>query len=157
VASRDDVVKLVRAITPEEATARLDAVRDYAIKLPASNGKSATVGFCWGGERSFAYATAQPALRGAVVYYGVSPQTADLVRIKAPVLGLYGSDDERVDATVGPAEAEMKRLGKSYEVHTYEGAGHGFLRAQSGRDGQNLKATRGAWPRTIAFLRQMLE
>jgi hypothetical protein len=50
VASRDDVVKLVRAISPEEATARLNAVRDYAIKLPAANGKSASVGFCWGGR-----------------------------------------------------------------------------------------------------------
>jgi carboxymethylenebutenolidase len=157
VAGRDDVVKLVRAITPEEATARLEAVRDYAIKLPAANGKSATVGFCWGGERSFSYATAQPALRGAVVYYGISPPTADLARIKAPVLGLYGSDDERVDATVGPADAEMKRLGKSYEVHTYEGAGHGFLRQQSGRDGANLKAAKQAWPRTVAFLRQVLD
>ena len=157
VASADDVVKLVHAITPEEATARLDAVRDYAIKLPAANGKSASLGFCWGGERSFAYATAQPALLSAVVYYGVSPATADLARIKAPVLAMYGSDDARVDATVGPAEAEMKKLGKSYEVHTYEGAGHGFLRQQSGRDGANLKATQQAWPRTIAFLRQLLE
>jgi carboxymethylenebutenolidase len=157
VASRDEVVKLVRAITPGEATARLDAVRDFAVKLPAANGKSASLGFCWGGERSFAYATAQPALRGAVVYYGVSPEAADLARIKAPVLGLYGSDDERVNATVGPAEAEMKKLGKTYEVHTYEGAGHGFLRAQSGRDGANLKATQQAWPRTIAFLRQVLD
>ena len=131
-------------------------MRDYAIKLPASNGKSASVGFCWGGERSFAYAAAQPALRGAVVYYGVSPPTAALARIKAPVLGLYGGDDERVGATVGPADAEMKRLGKSYEV-TYEGAGHGFLRQQSGRDGANLKAAKQAWPRTVAFLRQVLD
>jgi carboxymethylenebutenolidase len=146
----------VRAITPEEATARLDAVRDYASKLPAANGKTATIGFCWGGARSFAYAAAQPALKGAVVYYGVSPEAADLARIKAPVLGLYGGDDERVNATVGPAQAEMKKLGKSYEVHIYEGAGHGFLRQQSGRDGANLKATRQAWPRMIVFLRQIL-
>jgi carboxymethylenebutenolidase len=157
VPSRDDVVKLVRAITPEEATARLNAVRDFALKLPAANGKSATIGFCWGGARSFAYAAAQPALQAAVVYYGSSPDAAALAGIKAPVLGLYGSDDERVNATVGPAEAEMKKLGKSYEVQTYDGAGHGFLRAQSGREGANLKATQQAWPRTVAFLRQHLE
>jgi len=156
-ASRDDVVKLVRAITPEEATARLDAARDYALKLPAANGKTATIGFCWGGARSFAYAVSQPALQAAVVYYGTSPAPADLARVKAPVLGLYGSDDERVNATVGPAEAEMKKLGKAYEVHTYAGAGHGFLRGQSGREGKNLEATRQAWPRTIAFLRQHLD
>jgi carboxymethylenebutenolidase len=157
VAGRDDVVKLVRAITPDEATARLNAVRDHALKLRAANGKSASIGFCWGGERSCAYATAQPALKGAVVYYGVSPEAADLARINAPVLGMYGSDDERVNATVGPAQAEMKRLGKAYEVHTYEGAGHGFLRQQSGRDGANLKATQQAWPATIAFLRKALD
>src|SRR5207247_10055409 len=146
VPDRDDVVTLVRAIAPEEATARLNAVRDPAVKLPAANGKSASIGFCWGGERSFAYATAQPALLGAVVYYGVSPVAADLARIKAPVLGMYGSDDARVDATGGPAAAEVKEPGKSYEVHTYEGAGHGFLRQQSGRDGANLKAAKQAWP-----------
>jgi len=153
VASRDDVVKLVRALAPGQAMARLDAVRDYAVRLPAANGKSATVGFCWGGGTSFAYAAAQPALNAAVVYYGIAPDAAALSRIHAPVLGLYGGDDARVDATIGPAETEMKRLGKSYEPHVFAGAGHGFLRQQDGRDGANLKATREAWPRTLAFLR----
>lgn len=156
-ASRDDVVKLVRAVTPEEGTARLDAVRAYAIKLPAASGKSATIGFCWGGARSFAYASSQPALDAAVVYYGTSPEAADLARVKAPVLGHYGGDDARVNATIAPAEAEMKKLGKTYEPHVYEGAGHGFLRAQSGREGANLKGTQQAWPRTIAFLRERLK
>jgi len=157
-ASRDDVVKLVRGLSPEDATARLDAVRDYAVKLPAANGKSATLGFCWGGGRSFSYAASQPALNAAVVFYGVSPEAADdLARIKAPVLGHYGGDDARVNATVGPAEAEMKKLGKTYEPHTYDGAGHGFLRAQGDRDGANLKATQQAWPRTLAFLREHLK
>jgi carboxymethylenebutenolidase len=157
VSSRDDVVKLVRGIAPEDATARLNAVRDYALKIPAANGKFATLGFCWGGARSFAYAAAQPDLDAAVVFYGTSPETADLARIKAPVLGLYGSDDARVNATIGPAEAEMKKLGKTYEPNIYQGAGHGFLRAQADREGANLKATQQAWPRTLAFLRQHLK
>lgn len=157
VASRDDVVKLVRGLTPEDATARLNAVHDWAVKLPAANGKSATLGFCWGGARSFAYAAAQPALDAAVVFYGTSPEAADLARIKAPVLGHYGSDDARVNATIPPAEAEMKKLGKSYEPNVYEGAGHGFLRAQEAREGANLKATQQAWPRTLAFLREHLK
>ncbi len=84
VSSRDDVVALTRGISPEEANKRLDAVRDWAIKLPAANGKSATVGFCWGGGRSFAYAGAQPGLDGAVVYYGASPDAPILGTIKAP-------------------------------------------------------------------------
>ena len=157
VASRDDVVKLVRESTPEETVSRLNAVRVYALKLPAANGKVATIGFCWGGGRSFAYAAAQPALGAAVVYYGTSPETPALAAVRAPVLGLYGGDDARVNATVGPAEAEMKKLGKTYEPHIYDGAGHGFLRQQYGRDGANMKATREAWPRTIAFLRERLK
>jgi carboxymethylenebutenolidase len=157
VTSRDDVVKLVRGLTPEETTARLNAVHDWAVKLPAANGKSATIGFCWGGARSFAYAAAQPALDAAVVYYGASPEAAMLSQVKAPVLGLYGGDDARVNATIEPAQAELKKLGKSYEPNIYEGAGHGFLRAQEGRDGSNMKATQQAWPRSVAFLRQHLK
>jgi carboxymethylenebutenolidase len=156
-ASRDDVVALVRALTPAEATARLNAVRDYAVHLPAANGKAATIGFCWGGGRSFAYAASQPTLAGAVVYYGTPPEAADMARIKAPVLGFYGGDDARVTATVAAAETEMKKLGKTYEPHVFEGAGHGFLRAQDDRNGANLKATQQAWPRTVAFLRDQLK
>jgi len=154
VASRDDIVALVRGLTPDKVAARLDAVRGYARKLPAASGKSATIGFCWGGAASFAYATVQPGLDAAVVYYGTSPDPSALAGIKAPVLGLYGSDDARVNATVPATEAEMKKLGKILETHTYEGAGHGFLRQQDGRDGANLKAAREAWPATIAFLKK---
>jgi dienelactone hydrolase len=83
-----------------------------------------------------AYAVAQPALNAAVVYYAMSPETAALGAVRAPVLGLYGADDARVNASIGPAEAEMKkRLSKGYEPHVYDGAGHGFLRQQYGRDG----------------------
>jgi len=155
-ASRDDVVKLVRGISPEDANARLDAVRAWAIGLPAANGRTATIGFCWGGARSFSYAAAQPALDAAVVYYGTSPETAELAKIRAPVVGLYGGDDARVNATIPAAETEMKRLGKVYEPNIYEGAGHGFLRQQDGKEGANLRATEKAWPRTVAFLRERL-
>lgn len=153
-ASRDDVVKLIRALTPDETKGRLDAVRDWAVKLPSANGRSATIGFCWGGTASFAYAAAQPSLNAAVVYYGTAPEAAAMATIKAPVLGNYGGDDARVTATVAPAEEAMKKAGKTYEPHVYAGAGHGFLRQQSGKDGANAKATREAWPRTIAFLRE---
>lgn len=74
VASRDDVVKLVRGLTPEETQARLDAVRAYAMKLPAATGKVATMGFCWGGARSFGYAASEPPIQAAVVFYGTSPE-----------------------------------------------------------------------------------
>ena len=153
---RDDVVKLVRALSPEDANARLDAVRAWAMQLPAANGKIATIGFCWGGARSFGYAAAQPALDAAVVYYGTSPEAPELARVRAPVLAHYGGDDARVNATILPAEAEMRRLGKTYEPHIYAGAGHGFLRQQDGREMANRKAAEQAWPRTVAFLKERL-
>lgn len=153
---RDEVVKLIRGLSPEETMKRLNAVREYAIHLPSANGKCATVGFCWGGTNSFLYATTRPDLRAAVVYYGTSPDSALLAKITAPVLGNYGGDDARVDATVPPAAEVMKKLGKVFEYELYEGAGHGFLRQQSGRDGANMRATEKAWPKTLAFLKKYL-
>ncbi len=155
VTSRDDAMKLVRGLKPEEVVTKLNAVREYGMKLPAANGKTATIGFCWGGAQSFAYAAAQPDLNAAVVYYGTSPsEPAAFEKIKAPVLGLYGSDDERVNATIKPAAEAMKAGGKTYVPNIYEGAGHGFLRQQDGKDGANMKAAQQAWPATVKFLKE---
>jgi carboxymethylenebutenolidase len=152
---RDEVTKAVREVKIDEVTTVLNATRDYAAKLPAATAKFATVGFCWGGTQSFAYAARQPDLSAAVVYYGTSPSDAkDFEKIKAPVLGLYGSDDARVDATIPPAQEQMNKLGKEYTPHLFDGAGHGFLRGQSERDGANLKAAQQAWPLTIEFLKK---
>lgn len=153
-AGRDEVTKAVRSITPEEATEGLNAVRAYGMKLPASNGKTATIGFCWGGAQSFAYATKQPALNAAIVYYGTSPSDEELKTLSVPVLGLYGSDDARVNKTIEPAQAAIKAAGKSYAPHIYDSAGHGFLRQQDGKDGANQKASQQAWTETIKFLRE---
>ncbi len=156
-ASRDDVTKAVSGLPRDEVLARLNAVRAYASTLPAANGKIATIGFCWGGTTSFAYAVAQPQLDAAVVYYGAAPpDLAPLATVRAPVLGLYGGDDARITATIAATKAKMTELGKSYEPHVFPGAGHGFLRAQSGQDGANLAAARQAWPLTIVFLRRAL-
>ncbi|HWP82197.1 MAG TPA: dienelactone hydrolase family protein [Bacteroidota bacterium] len=154
--SRDDVVKTIRSLTSEQVAAKLNAVRAWAVKLPAANGKSATVGYCWGGARSFEYAAAQPDLNAAIVFYGTSPDSLTLTKVRAPVLGLYGGDDARVNVTIEPAAAVMKKLGKVYEYEIYEGAGHGFLRAQSGRDGANLKASQKAWPKMLEFLKKSM-
>lgn len=153
-AGRDDVIKAIRSLQSNEVTADLNAVRDYGLKLPAASGKTATVGFCWGGGQSFAYAAHQPELNAAVVYYGVPPAADELAKIKAPVLGLYGGNDNRVTSTVEKATAEMKKLGREYSPHIFAGAGHGFLRAQDAQSGANLKAAEQAWPLTISFLRE---
>ena len=61
-----------------------------------------------------------------------------------------------MNATIGPASEEMKKLGKVYEVEIYEGAGHGFLRQQYGRDGANMRAAQQAWKRMLGFLKKHL-
>ena len=155
---RDNVVAMVRNLTPEMSMARVDAVREYARTIPAASDEVGVVGFCWGGGTSFAYAVHQPDLDAAVVYYGTSPAAdAPYANINAPVLGLYGGDDQRVDATIPTAEAAMSRLGKSYETEIYPGAGHGFLRAQTDREGANMNATQQAWDRTPTDLTDTLD
>ena len=158
MASADAARKAISGVTAAEAAKRLDAVRAYAVKIPAANGKTATMGFCWGGARSFEYAVAQPALDAAIVFYGTSPQNAgDFEKIHAAVLGLYGGDDARVNATIAPASLQMTKLGKVFEHEIYDGAGHGFVGSQADRAGANYRATEKAWPRALAFLEQHLK
>ena len=156
-AGRQEAVALVRGLRIEDVARRLTSVARYGTALPASNGKSGCVGFCWGGGVSFDFAGNEDRLSAAVVYYGRSSDKRTLRRIHAPVLGLYGGDDARVNATIPDAAREMRSLGKSYTPHTFEGAGHGFLRQQSGRNGANLAAAQKAWPLTVEFLREQLE
>jgi len=73
------------------------------------------------------------------------------------VQGHYGGDDQRVNATIPAAREQMKKINKTYDPHVYDGAGHGFLRAQSDRNGANLKAAQQAWPATIEFIRKNTE
>jgi carboxymethylenebutenolidase len=161
----DNVRGAIMGLKRPEVMADLNATREYALKLPSANGKTATIGFCWGGGQSFAYAAAQPGLNAAAVYYGTPPMHADpsgkmvpdetqLAKITAPVAGFYGGSDNRVTGTVEPTVPAMKTLNKPYTPHIYDGAGHGFLRQQDGQGGANMKATEQAWPATIAFLRE---
>ena len=154
--SPEDARKMNSALDPAEVVSRLNAVAAWATKLPAAAPQFGVIGFCWGGGISFHYATEQPDLGAAVVYYGVSPAAQALARVRAPVLGLYGGDDARVTGTVPAARQEMKRLGRRYDAEIYDGAGHAFLRQQDGREGANLRAAEKAWPRTVQFLKETL-
>lgn len=153
---RDSAVATVRALDPAQVQRRIDAVARYGTALPAALPRYGIVGFCWGGSVAFAHAAHAPSLGASVVYYGTSPGAEQLRGVRAPVLGLYGENDARVNATVPPADSAMRALGKAFEHETYPGAGHGFLRQQDGHDGANLAAARAAWPRTIAWFRQHL-
>ncbi len=126
-ASQDAAVKAVSGLDPDVVMADLDAAADYGKKLPAANGKIAVTGFCWGGSKSFAFAAHRKDLSAAFVFYGTGP--ADVSTVFAPVYGFYGGNDARVDATIPVTTSAMKAAGKKYEAVTYDGAGHGFMRA----------------------------
>jgi carboxymethylenebutenolidase len=147
----------IRTLQTADVQRQLAAVGQYGMSLPAAERRYGIVGFCWGGSTSFMQAVSSPSGLGAsAVYYGTSPADSLLPRVKIPVIGLYGGDDARVDATVPPAVEAMRALGKTFEPHTFAGAGHGFLRQQDGKDGANLSASRQAWPLTLAFFRTYL-
>jgi carboxymethylenebutenolidase len=130
---QDAVTKAVSGLNPDGVTADVDAAADYGKNLPAANGKLASVGFCWGGGKSFAFATQRKDLSAAFVFYGPGP--ADVTTITAPVYGFYAGNDARIGATIPATTEAMKAAGKKYQPVTYDGAGHGFMRA--GEDPNN--------------------
>jgi carboxymethylenebutenolidase len=154
---RSSVTQAIGQLPPDQITADLNAVADYVKKLPASNGKVAVAGFCWGGSQSFRFATNRPTLVAAFVFYGTGPDTPGAVaRIKGPVYGFYGGNDARVGATVPRSQELMKQAGKTYEPVTYEGAGHGFMRA--GEDPANtVEGNKTAHDQAWARWKEMLK
>lgn len=146
----------IRTLAAADVQRDILATARYGMGLPAARKTYGVVGFCWGGGTSFAHAVASPELGASVVYYGTSPASAELDRVRAPVLGLYGENDARVDATIPPADSTMKALGKTYTYRIFPGAGHGFLRQQDGQAGANLAAAKQAWPLTVAWFRKYL-
>jgi carboxymethylenebutenolidase len=148
----------IRTLDPNVVQRQLHAVAQYGMALPAAAPKYGVVGFCWGGTKSFEHALHSTEVDAVVVYYGGTPPNADFTVVRAPVLGLYGGDDNRVNATIPAADSGMRAAGKSYESHVFSGAGHGFLRAQSDtlRGPPNRAGSAEAWPLTIAFFRKHL-
>ena len=148
------VREAVSKLNPDQITADLNAVADYALKLPAASGKLFVAGFCWGGGQSFRFATNRADLAAAFVFYGGPPDKNAMARIKAPVYGFYAGNDARIDATIPDTVTAMKAAGKTYEPVTYEGAGHGFMRAGEAPDasGANRKARTDAWARWKSLL-----
>lgn len=155
-ASMDATTKAVSGLDPAVVLADLDAAADYGKHLPAANGKIAVAGFCWGGGKSFAFAAHRKDLSAAFVFYGPGP--ADVSTISAPVYGFYAGLDGRIGATVPATTDAMKAAGKAYEPVTYDGAGHGFMRA--GEDPGNTvpgneTAREQGFSRLVKLLKEM--
>jgi carboxymethylenebutenolidase len=148
---------VVGKVTDDDKVRILNDTRAYALALPSANGKVGIVGFCWGGGTAFLYARKQPALNAAVSYYGPMPgDPAEFATTKAPVLGLYGGNDSRVNANIDKAKEGMAKAGATYEPHVFDGAGHGFLRQQNGSANNpgNMKAAEDAWKLTVDWLKK---
>jgi carboxymethylenebutenolidase len=154
--SQDAAIKAVSTLDANAVLADLDAAADYAKQIPAANGTIAPVGFCWGGGKSFAFAAHRKDLSAAFVFYGSAP--SDVSTITAPVYGFYAANDARITSTVPATVSAMKAAGKKYEPVTYDGAGHGFMRA--GEDPANTvpgnkTARKQAFSRLVALLKNL--
>jgi carboxymethylenebutenolidase len=147
-------MEAVSHLNPDQVTADLNAAADYGLKLPASSGKLFVGGFCWGGGQTFRFATNRGDLSAAFVFYGPPPDKDAMARIKAPVYGFYAGDDARIGATVPGTIEQMKAAGKTFDPVTYDGAGHGFMRAGEAPDANdaNRKARTEAWERWKSLL-----
>lgn len=155
--SMDAITKAVSGLPADQVNADLNAVADYGLKLPAANGKLAVAGFCWGGGKTFAFATHRGGLSGAFVFYGPPPDTGAMANISAPVYGFYAGNDARIDATIPASVEAMKAAGKRFDPVTYDGAGHGFMRAGEAPDASpaNKKARDDAFERMTSLLKPL--
>jgi carboxymethylenebutenolidase len=151
---RNQATAAIRTVTSADVNRQISAVAKYAMALPSATQRYGVVGYCWGGGASFNHAVHTPTLGAAVVYYGTSPAPSAVSSITAPVLGLYGGTDARVNNSIPPVDSAMKALGKPFTPHIFEGAAHGFLRLTTPA---NVEASRKAWPLTVQFFKTHLE
>jgi carboxymethylenebutenolidase len=147
-------MEAVSKLNPDQVTADLNAVADYGLKIPSSNGKLFVGGFCWGGGQTFRFATNRGDLAAAFVFYGPPPDKDAMARIKAPIYGFFAGNDARIGAMIPDAITNMKAAGKTFDPVTYDGAGHGFMRAGEAPDAKDAdkKARTEAWERWKTLL-----
>ena len=140
----------------DQVTADLNAAYEYISQDSASTGEVAVVGFCWGGSQTFRYATNNPDITSAHVFYGTAPKNAEVYgQIQAPVYGYYGGNDNRVNSSIEDTEKYMKDAGKTYEYQIYDNAGHAFMRSGHEPDAQkgNKNAHDNAWERLLKLMK----
>lgn len=155
-ASEDAAREALMTLDPTQVQADLQTVADWAQTIPASDGTLVSAGFCWGGSQSFAFATENDDLDMTMVFYGTGPtDDAAYANVSSPVYGFYAGNDERVNATIPQSQEAMAAAGKTYEIETYDGAGHAFMRSGEDPSGDpaNVAARAAAWER----MKQLLE
>ena len=153
-AARDAIYQL----DPDQVTQDLQVVQEYIANVPASNGKTVVMGFCWGGSQTFRFATNDDEIAAALVFYGSAPeQASEIAKISAPVYGFYGENDQRINAGIPATEKMMQEAGKTYEYEIYPGAGHAYMRQGDDPQGsaESKKATADSWERIKAILEKI--
>ncbi len=112
----------------------LNAVADYGIKLSASDGRLFATGIGWGGTQSFRLGADRSDVAAVLVICGASPDNASVARVKGTIFGFYAANDERVNATVPPAQAAAKAANVVFEAVTYDGVGPDFMQSGDSPD-----------------------
>ncbi|MFB6340438.1 dienelactone hydrolase family protein [Saccharicrinis sp. FJH62] len=153
--SSDEARNAIYALTPDQVMNDLNAVQNYASQIPAGNGKTSVIGFCWGGTQSFRMATYNHDIKAALVFYGSAPDKKGIKQIAAPIYGFYGGNDQRINAGIPETEKLMKEAGKSYDYVIYEGAGHAYMRQGDDPKGsaENKTARDKSWERLLKILK----
>ncbi len=120
-----------------------------------STGKLGAVGFCWGGGMVNTLAVELgDDLAAGVPFYGAAAATADVPKIRAPLLVQYAENDERINAMRPEFEQALRAAGVRYEMHVYPGTNHGFHNNSTPR--YDEQAAELAWQRTVAFFKEHL-
>ena len=154
--SSDAARTAIYKLEPEQITRDLEAVQAYITKEPSSNGKTAVMGFCWGGAETFRFVTNNSNILAGLVFYGSPPKTyEEIERITVPVYGFYGGNDQRINASIPETEEWMKKAGKTYDYVIYQGAGHGYMRQGDSPTAtpENTDAKNKSWTRIEEILR----
>lgn len=128
---------------------------DYLRSLKESNGKTACVGFCWGGGLANQLAVISPQLNAAVAYYGRQADAVDVPKIKASLMLHYGGLDERVNAGISAYETALKAATIKHEIYVYEGANHAFNN-DSSPTRYNAEVAKLAWERTLRLFKDTI-
>jgi carboxymethylenebutenolidase len=181
----DSARRLIGGVNFSERNRIIAAAASWAMAQPSANPKYAVIGYCWGGSTTFGHAVhgGVKGFSGGVAFYGAPfsaggrPATAteaavpampvadSMAKINVPIMLLNGSKDARIGAMMPALDSMMKAMGKNYTGVNYEGAVHGFLRAQDdprqqnrdeAEEQANLAAAKDAWPKTISFLKKQL-
>ncbi len=148
----------IRETTPWQNGAEdVEAGFTYLNVLPDVRAdKHGLLGFCWGGEVTFASATQVKSLDAVVVFYGRSPSPLDSVKnIRAPLMAHYGEKDAGVNKGIDETVATMKKYNKVYDYKIYSGAQHAFNN-DSNAERYHAQAAKEAWARTLDFLKKHL-